>query len=69
MKGRDTSSRDQKVASLYIAAEFKKYGLTPTGDNGTFMQRVDFVQANIEQSSIRLSTTNPQGDVKLKYPK
>jgi hypothetical protein len=69
LEGRDTGSRGHEIASLYIAAEFEKDGLTPAGDNGTYMQREDFVQANIDQSSIRLSLTGPQGDVKLIYPK
>lgn len=69
LEGRDTGARGHEIASLYIAAEFEKYGLTAAGDDGTYMQRVNFVQANIDQSSIRLSLTGPQGDVKLKYPK
>jgi Zn-dependent M28 family amino/carboxypeptidase/outer membrane murein-binding lipoprotein Lpp len=69
LEGRDTSARGHEIASLYIAAEFEKYGLTPAGDNGTYMQRVNFVQANIDQSSIKLSLTGSQGEVALNYPK
>lgn len=69
LEGRDTGARGHEIASLYIAAEFEKYGLTPAGDNGTYMQRVNFVQANIDQSSIKLSLTGAQGEVALGYPK
>ena len=69
LEGRDTGARGHEIASLYIAAEFEKYGLTPAGDNGTYMQRVNFVQANIEQSSIKLSLTGSQGDMTLSHPK
>jgi Zn-dependent M28 family amino/carboxypeptidase len=69
LEGRDTGARGHEIASLYIAAEFEKYGLTPAGDDGTYMQRVHFVQADIDQSSIRLSLKSPQGDVTLNYPK
>jgi Zn-dependent M28 family amino/carboxypeptidase len=69
LEGRDTGARGHEIASLYIAAEFEKYGLTPAGDDGTYMQRVKFVQANIDQSSIKLSLTGSQGDTTLKYPK
>nr|WP_232787862.1 hypothetical protein [Paraglaciecola sp. MB-3u-78] len=48
LEGRDTGARGHEIASLYIAAEFEKYGLTPAGDNGTYMQRVNFVQAYID---------------------
>jgi Zn-dependent M28 family amino/carboxypeptidase len=69
LEGRDTGARGHEIASLYIAAEFEKYGLTPAGDDGTYMQRVHFVQADIDQSSIKLSLKSPQGDVTLNYPK
>lgn len=69
LEGRDTGARGHEIASLYIAAEFEKYGLTAAGDNGTYMQRVNFVQANIDQSSIKLSLTGSQGDMALSYPK
>ena len=69
LEGRDTGARGHEIASLYIAAEFEKYGLTPAGDNGTYMQRVNFVQAYIDQSSIKLSLTGSQGDMALSYPK
>jgi len=69
LEGRDTGARGHEIASLYIAAEFEKYGLTPAGDDGTYMQRVNFVQANIDQSSIKLSLTSSQGDMALSYPK
>tara|TARA_R110002153_G_scaffold32537_9_gene98519 strand:- start:4543 stop:6183 length:1641 start_codon:yes stop_codon:yes gene_type:complete len=69
LEGRDTGARGHEIASLYIAAEFEKYALTPAGDDGTYMQRVNFVQANIDQSSIKLSLTGSQGDMLLSYPK
>lgn len=69
LEGRDTGARGHEIASLYIATEFKKYGLTPAGDDGTYMQRVNFVQANINQSSINLTLTGAQGDMALSYPK
>jgi hypothetical protein len=69
LEGRDTGARGHEIASLYIAAEFEKYDLTPAGDDGTYMQRVKFVQANIDQSSIKLSLIGSQGDMTLSYPK
>ncbi len=69
LEGRDTGARGHEIASLYIAAEFEKYGLTPAGDDGSYMQRVNFVRANIDQSSIKLSLTALKGNVTLSYPK
>ena len=69
LEGRDTGARGHEIASLYIAAEFERYGLTPAGDNGSYMQRINFVQAYIDQSSIKLSLTGSQGEMPLSYPK
>jgi Zn-dependent M28 family amino/carboxypeptidase len=69
LEGRDTGARGHEIASLYIAAEFEKYGLKPAGIDGTYMQRVNFVQANIDQSSISLSLSGSQGEMALNYPK
>jgi hypothetical protein len=69
LEGRDTGARGHEIASLYIAAEFEKYGLTPAGDDGTYMQRINFVQSNIDQSSIKLSLIGSQRDMSLSYPK
>ncbi len=69
LAGRDTGSQGHEIASLYIATEFEKYGLKPAGDNDTYMQRVEFVQAHIDQNSIALSLTDAQGEVELSYPK
>ncbi|MFT2089361.1 M28 family metallopeptidase [Paraglaciecola sp. 2405UD69-4] len=69
LEGRDTGSRGHEIASLYIAAEFEKYGLTPAGDNDSYLQRINFVQANLDQSSVELSLKGVNGETKLSYPK
>src|SRR6202167_709595 len=43
LEGRGTGTRGGDIAANYIAAQFALYGLKPAGDNGTFLQRVDFV--------------------------
>ncbi|NCP63479.1 MAG: M28 family peptidase [Paraglaciecola sp.] len=69
LEGRDTGARGHEIAALYIAAEFEKYGLKPAGDDGTFMQRINFIQANVDQSSIKMTLSNEKGEVELSYPK
>src|SRR5881394_1732124 len=39
MMGRDTPSRGLELTAQYIADQFKKFGLQPGGDNGTWFQR------------------------------
>jgi hypothetical protein len=36
LEGRDTPSRGQDIATLYIAAQFRRAGLEPAGDDGYF---------------------------------
>ncbi|MCF2947264.1 M28 family metallopeptidase [Paraglaciecola aquimarina] len=54
---------------MYLAAEFERYGLKPAGDDNTFMQRVNFRQALLDQTSVKLILTKGDADVELNYPK
>ncbi|MBI4501962.1 MAG: M28 family peptidase [Gemmatimonadetes bacterium] len=39
MKGRSTPGPELEKTAAFIAAEFKRFGLTPGGDSGSFLQR------------------------------
>ncbi len=39
MGGRDTPSKGLDLTAEYLASEFRRLGLTPGGDSGTFVQR------------------------------
>src|SRR5688572_33346660 len=39
MLGRNTPSRGLELTAAYVAAQFKRLGLKPGGDSGTFIQR------------------------------
>jgi Zn-dependent M28 family amino/carboxypeptidase len=43
LEGRGTGTRGGDIAANYIAAQFALYGLKPAGDDGTYLQKVDFV--------------------------
>ncbi len=43
LEGRGTGTRGGDIAANYIATQFALYGLKPAGDNGSFLQKVDFV--------------------------
>ena len=43
LEGRGTGTRGGDIAANYIASQFALYGLKPAGDNGTYLQKVDFV--------------------------
>lgn len=42
LKGREAGSKYEKTAANYIAKRFDKIGLTPIGDEGTYLQRFKF---------------------------
>ena len=41
LEGRNSTSRGERIASLYIAKELQKYGVQPFGDDGTYYQNFD----------------------------
>lgn len=69
LEGRDTGSRGHQIASLYLATEFKKYGLRPAGDDGSYFQSVPLSQAFLEQASPQLQIASTQGEINFSYPK
>lgn len=42
LEGRAPGTRGGELAAQYIATQFALYGLKPAGDDGTFLQKVDF---------------------------
>ncbi|SEG20525.1 Zn-dependent amino-or carboxypeptidase, M28 family [Bryocella elongata] len=47
-EGRYPGSAGGNAAAAFIAAEFAKAGLKPMGDNGTFLQQVNFVSMKVK---------------------
>src|SRR5690348_15917226 len=41
LKGRNAGSPEDHIATDYIASEFKRIGLKPAGDNGTYLQKME----------------------------
>ncbi|GEA13564.1 M28 family metallopeptidase [Alteromonas sp. KUL49] len=68
LEGRDTGSKGHEIASLYIATEFAKYGLTPAGTEG-YIQRVNFRKANLIQESPEFTLTRGGDTHEFAYPK
>ena len=38
LEGRETASRGEKLAALFISEELEKYGVLPFGDHGSYFQ-------------------------------
>src|SRR5271165_2908770 len=43
LEGRGPGKRGAEIAAKYIATQFALYGLKPAGDNGTYLQQINFV--------------------------
>lgn len=44
-EGRETTTRGEKLASLFIASELGKYSVKPLGDNGTYFQNFELLSS------------------------
>ena len=57
MMGRDTPSRGLDLTAQYVADQFRKFGLQPGGENGTYFQRYAILRRRflVDQSSLRFS--------------
>ncbi|MEP6729666.1 MAG: M28 family peptidase [bacterium] len=58
MMGRESGSEGDFKAAAYVAAEFRRLGLEPAGDNGTYFQTVPFWNAAIDPTSHLEAGTN-----------
>ena len=50
-EGRETTTRGEKLASLYISTELEKYGVKPFGDNGTYFQNFNLLTSGYASES------------------
>jgi hypothetical protein len=54
MMGREAGTLGNIMATDYIAAEFKRLGLVPAGENGTYFQKLDYGRQAFVASRTRL---------------
>ena len=54
LRGRDTGSPGHEIASQYIATEFAKMGIVPAGDDGSYMQRIEFKSTLLDLDSPKM---------------
>ena len=55
LRGRDTPSPGLEVAAAYVASEFRRIGLDPAGDDGTYLQRWPYATRSLDGQATRLS--------------
>jgi hypothetical protein len=54
MRGRDTPSPELDLVAAHIAAEFRRFGLAPGGDDGGFLQRYEIRRSRLDLAASRL---------------
>ena len=54
LEGRGTGTRGGDIAAHYIASQFELDGLKPAGDDGGYLQRVDFEGTQTLPANLRL---------------
>ncbi len=61
MLGRATPSPQLDLAAAYMAGEFRRFGLKPGGDSGTYLQRypLDVLRFDPESAAIRVTGRTP----------
>ena len=66
MRGRNTPSPELEEVASYIAGEFRRFGLRPGGDSGTFLQRYALDRVRfVPESSVAM--VHGGGDATLRY--
>ena len=61
MRGRDTPSPELEKVATWIAAEFRRFGLRPGGDSGTYLQRYAIRRTQIDTAQTFLTVARAGG--------
>ncbi len=67
MGGRDTPSPGLDKTANYIASEFKRFGLKPGGDNGSYLMRYPIARKQLLADRSTLSFTNGSENVNATF--
>jgi hypothetical protein len=65
MRGRDTPSPELEQVAAYVAGEFRRFGLAPGGDDGTYVQRYGIVKRAVDTGATRITVTANEHTVAL----
>ncbi len=66
LEGRNTGSEGHKKAAEYVASQFQQAGLKPAGENGSFIQPVEFLGKQLDETQSSLQMRMQSGIQSLK---
>ena len=66
MLGRATPSPQLEQVAQYVAAEFRRFGLKPGGDNGGYLQRYGILHRQLDTARAALEIAGPTGTLTLR---
>ncbi len=67
LEGRGTGQRGGDIAAIYIASQFAQYGLKPAGDDGSYLQKVNFVGVKTDGAATRWTLVSGQASQPLAF--
>ena len=62
LEGRYPGLRGGDLAARYVATQFSLYGLAPAGDNGTYLQQINFVGMTVKPAETSFSLVPRSGE-------
>ncbi|HEX2101482.1 MAG TPA: M28 family peptidase [Candidatus Synoicihabitans sp.] len=54
-EGRATGTRGYQLAAAYVASQFSRLGLVPAGDDGSYLQRIRFLESTSDLEGARFA--------------
>jgi hypothetical protein len=67
LRGRDTPSQGLDAAAAYLVSEYRRLGLEPAGENGTFYQLYPYGMRRLDAARAGLRVRSPSGQQALRY--
>jgi Zn-dependent M28 family amino/carboxypeptidase len=67
LEGRYPGLRGGELAAKYIATQFALYGLKPAGDDGTYLQQINFVGMKVKPAETAFGVLGKGAAMKLKF--
>jgi hypothetical protein len=61
LEGRGTPSRGLDIAGEYIASQFRRFGLEPAGDDGTYFQNAPYLKITQPMEGFKIRVESPDG--------